>query len=453
VKNSLLKNGFYNILAGAIRIGLFVLTIPVLIRLMGIEAYGVWTLAYSVLGMVTLAEAGLSVATTVFVSQDLRKEETDSLSKTLTITFGAILILSTFSLFAIYFSAQPIVSLFPKIDQAQKLVLMQALQIGGIVVWVQLIQRTLVGVEQAYQSYGLINLLSTIQSMLLSLGMLVVASLGGRTVALMQWQAVASFIVLLGHVWLVRHLTRDIKLHIRWEQKRSLEIAKYSLLTWFSSLGGMLFLRGDRLIVGALLGSTTLGIYATVTDITGQINYFSALPVQPLLPTLSGINTKLDIYKDKIQQQIKQAVVINIVIALGLGTILFTLAPLVMQLMLGNTVDHENILGFRIATIIYSLYSLNAVGYYVLFSINEVKKSLLISLSSGTLALILIAIGASRFGLIGAMLGNAGYLGVWLLTFFSMKYLNIKIKTWATWFQFPVICFLAFNLIAFFVVK
>jgi O-antigen/teichoic acid export membrane protein len=148
VKNSLLKNGFYNILAGAIRIGLFVLTIPILIRLMGIEAYGVWTLAYSVLGMVTLAEAGLSVATTVFVSQDLRKEETDSLSKTLTITFGAILILSTFALFAIYFSAQPIVSLFPKIDQAQQLILMQALQIGGIVVWVQLIQRALVGVEQ-----------------------------------------------------------------------------------------------------------------------------------------------------------------------------------------------------------------------------------------------------------------------------------------------------------------
>lgn len=440
-------------MAGAIRIGLFVLTIPILIRLMGIEAYGVWTLAYSVLGMVTLAEAGLSVATTVFVSQDLRKEETDSLSKTLTVTFGSILILSTFALFTIYFSAQLIVSLFPKIDQAQQLILMQALQIGGIVVWVQLIQRVLVGVEQAYQSYGLTNLLSTIQSILLSLGMLVVASLGGRTVALMQWQAVASFIVLLGHIWLVRHLTRDIKLHISWEQKRSLEIAKYSLLTWFSSLGGMLFLRGDRLIVGALLGSTTLGIYATVTDIAGQINYFSALPVQPLLPTLSGINTKLDIYKDKIQQQIKQAVAINIVIALGLGTILFTLAPLVMQLMLGNTVNRENILGFRIAAIIYALYSLNAVGYYVLFSINEVKKSLLISLASGTLALTLIAIGASKFGLLGAILGNAGYLGVWFLTFFAMKYLNIKIKIWGTWFQFPIICFLAFNLVTFFAIK
>jgi O-antigen/teichoic acid export membrane protein len=285
------------------------------------------------------------------------------------------------------------------------------------------------------------------------LGMFVVAWMGGRTVALMQWQAITCIAMLLGHIWVVRNLTHNMKLHISWEQKKGLAIAKYSLLTWLSSLGGMLFLRGDRLIVGALLGSTTLGLYATITDITAQINYFSALPVQPLLPALSSLRAKVDIDRDKLQQQVKQAVKINIVIALGFGTALFTLAPLVMQLMLGDAASRENILGFRIVTIIYTLYSLNAVGYYVLFSVNAVEKSLIIHLFSGVLALLLIAIGSSRFGLIGAALGNSGYLGVWFLTFFAMKYLKIKIKIWGKWFQLPLICFFVFNSIVFFVVK
>jgi O-antigen/teichoic acid export membrane protein len=40
VKNNFLKNGFYNTSAGIIRIGLAILTIPLLIRLIGIEDYG-----------------------------------------------------------------------------------------------------------------------------------------------------------------------------------------------------------------------------------------------------------------------------------------------------------------------------------------------------------------------------------------------------------------------------
>jgi Polysaccharide biosynthesis protein len=67
----MLKNGFYNAAAGAVRVGLAILTIPVLIRLMGVEEYGLWALASAIVGIVTLAEAGLSTATTVFVSQDL----------------------------------------------------------------------------------------------------------------------------------------------------------------------------------------------------------------------------------------------------------------------------------------------------------------------------------------------------------------------------------------------
>jgi O-antigen/teichoic acid export membrane protein len=90
VKNSLLKNGFYNALAGAIRIGLALLTIPILIRIIGVEEYGLWTLASAVVQIVNLAEAGLSMATTVFLSQDLAKEDIDGVSQTLTVTIRTV---------------------------------------------------------------------------------------------------------------------------------------------------------------------------------------------------------------------------------------------------------------------------------------------------------------------------------------------------------------------------
>jgi O-antigen/teichoic acid export membrane protein len=445
----MLKNGLYNTAAGAIRIGLGVLTIPALIRLIGVENYGLWTLAYAVVGMVTLAEAGLSVATTVFVSQDVGKEDIDGLSQTLTVTFGAMLILSTIALFVLFFAAQPIVSLFPKLELTQQLIVSQALQIGGVVVWTRLLQQVLVGVEQAYQRYDLMNVLNTIQSVLLSLGMLTVAWLGGRTVALMQWQAVISIFSLLGHAWVVRSLLQGIDLHLNWNREKSLAVGRYSLMTWLTSLGGMLFSRGDRLIVGSFLGAQTLGVYAAITDITTQINSLSALPVQPLLPSLSNLAVNLDTHKAKLQKQVKQALQINSFIALVIGAGLFTLADEILHLFITGVFSKENIVTFCIVVVIYSLYSINGVGYYLLLALNAADKCMVIQLISGISSLLLIACGANQFGLVGASLGNSGYLGVWLLTFLGMRQLFIPLKRWLIWLQYPLLWFFVVIMINF----
>ena len=174
---------------------------------MGIEEYGLWTLASAVVVMVTLAEAGLSTATTVFVSQDLGKKDVDGLSQTLTVTFGVMLILATLAVVALWMGAEPIMNLFPKLGQLQQLKVIQAIKIGGLVVAARLLQQILIGVEQAHQRYDLMNVLNTMQSVLLNVGMLIVVLLGGRTVELMQWQAGIGVVSLFSHLWVVRFNT------------------------------------------------------------------------------------------------------------------------------------------------------------------------------------------------------------------------------------------------------
>lgn len=146
--------------------------------------------------------------------------------------------------------ADEIISLFPKLGQAQQLIAVQAIQIGGLVVAARLFQMVLVGVEQAYQRYDLMNMLNTSQSVVLSLGMLAVAWQGDRTVALMQWQALTSIVALLSHVWVVRSLLQSMNFRLSWNKNKAVAVGGYSLVMWLDTLGSMLFSRGDRLIVG-----------------------------------------------------------------------------------------------------------------------------------------------------------------------------------------------------------
>jgi len=442
MNKNFLKNGFYNTAGGIIRLGLAILTIPLLIRLIGIEEYGLWTLASSVIAIVGLAEAGLTTATTVFVSKDLGKEDIDGLSQTLTVTIGAMLILSTIAAIALWFGAEGIVSIFTKLDNTQQLTLAKALQLGGLVVWARLLQQVLVGVEQAYQRYGLISLLNTSQSALITLGMLVIAYRGGRTIALMQWQTVAAVAVLLSHVWVVQSLLKTVNLRLTWSKYKGIAVGRYSVMIWLSSFGSALFARGDRLIVGSLLGTQSLGAYAAITDITAQINSLSSLPIQPLLPNLSKLTTNGDINQPKLHEQVKQALQINSFIALAIGGGLLTFAHEILNLVVTpSNSKEEYIVSFCIVVIIYSIYSINAVGYYILLALNAANKCMIIQIISGVLSLLLTTIGSSKFGLVGASIGNSGYLLVGLLTVFSMKQLSIPFKQWIKWLQWPLLWF------------
>jgi O-antigen/teichoic acid export membrane protein len=448
VKNSLLKNSFYNTAGGVLKITLGIITIPLLIRQLGVEEYGLWTLASAVIGVVTLAEAGLSTATTVFVAQDLG-EDVDGLSQTLTVTLTMMLMMATLAAVALWFGANPITHLFPQLKPLQAVEVSKAFQMGALAVWARLVQQVLVGVEQAYQRYDLVNIIGTMQSLLISIGMLSISYFGGRTLELMEWQAAAGMLILLSHISVVRYLFKNTSIRMIWAKEKAIQVGKYSFMVWLSSLGGVLFTRVDRLIVGSMLGTQVLGIYSAITDITGQINGISALPIQPLVPLLGNLSLDNCIETIDLKQKVKKFVEINAFVALGLGASLISLAPFLLKIVLARECNEDYITVFRLATIIYSIYSLNAVGYYILFGVKAANISAIIQLIVGIISLIVIATGAYTFGLLGAVVGNVAYVGVYGLTFLGMKYMGISIKSWLSWVLFPIAWFIVVTLSGF----
>jgi O-antigen/teichoic acid export membrane protein len=437
VKNSLLKNGFYNTVGGILRIGLGIITIPLLIRQLGVEEYGLWTLASAVIGVVTLAEAGLSTATTVFVAQDLGEEDINELSQTLTVTVTMMLMMATLAAVGLWFGADLITNLFPQLKPLQQVEVSRAFQVGAVAVWARLVQQVLVGVEQAYQRYDLVNLIGTMQSLLTSIGMLAIVWLGGRTLELMEWQALGSIFILLSHIWVVRSLLRNTSLRVAWVKEKAVKVGKYSSMVWLSSLGGVLFSRVDRLIVGSTLGTQVLGVYSAITDITCQINTMSALPVQPLVPLLSKLMSNKDIHPSELRQQIGHSLRTNSLVAIGLGAGLITLSPVCLNFLFAGKVDGDRLSIFCICCAIYAIYSTNAVGYYMLIGIKEINVCTSIVSTSGAVSILLIFFGSHRFGLEGAIYGNAGYCLTLLLSVVAMKKINLSLKILIESLSFP----------------
>lgn len=427
----MLRSGLYNLAGAVTRLGVTLVTIPLLIRALGLETYGLWTLVSTIVAIVALAEAGLSVATTVFVARELAASDRRALSETVTVTCGGMLLVATVVAAALWTTAGWL-PLFPSLDTSQRAIAVEALQVGALAVWLRLLQQALVGVEQAHGSYGTLNILLTVQVTLTNLGMLALALSGGDVVALMGWQVIVGTLMLVAHAAVAWRLLRPHALALAWSWPRVRAIGHYSLFTWASALGGALFTQCDRLIVGALLGVGPLGIYGAITNITAQINTLSALPAQPLLPTLGASlgSTRQD--NTQLHWQIRTSLIFSALMALGIGAALFIGAPLAMTALVGSAGDPELVVAFRLASLIYALYSVNAVGYYLLLGLNRTRLCTGIQIASGIVALALIAAG-TNWGIIGAVAGNAGFLLVWLFTITGMRTAGVALREWVLW--------------------
>jgi O-antigen/teichoic acid export membrane protein len=433
----MLRNGFISLTGALIRLGTAVIMIPLLIRLIGIEEYGLWTLVGTTISIAALAEAGLSISTTVFLSRDLAGNDSSALSETLSISISSMLILASAIALTLLLGASVIVAFFPKLTAEERIAAMAAIRIGGIVVWARLMQQVFFGPIQALQRYGIFSILITLQFVATNGVLLLIANWGGKTVDLTKGLAGISVLFFFGTSLISLLLLRDRQLHFRFRQAKFREIGSYSLLTWISSLGGQFFSQGDRVIVGYILGTSVLGIYGAITTITSQITALTALTLSPMLPLLSGLWA--DKRKDftKFCYLVKRSTALNAFIALGFGSIVFVLSPYILGLVLPTPLNDEIFIAFRTATLIYSIYLLNGTGYYLLFAIGRVRANLAINFASGILALILVAVGAARYGLIGAVLGNVGYVTSLLFVYWGFHCIGLPLRSWLKWNAWP----------------
>ncbi|MEO7178515.1 MAG: flippase [Allosphingosinicella sp.] len=256
---SVSKHTTYNILGALLPLGIALATVPLYLRIVGPERYGLLSICWLLLGYFGLFDFGISRAVSQKIASlrendGAARSETFWTGLTLTLLLGAIAVPLAFPLahFALTFIEVPTGQLHGELEKAVPWL--------AAVVPVSLLGALLNGVLAGRERFGALNLIEGASNLLLSvvplslawvfgpqLWILLAGSLAAKMLSLSVLGTICVGAVPIGRPSFRREMVR--------------QLAGYGGWVSVSSLIGPLLAMWDRFIIGAVLGPKAVSIY------------------------------------------------------------------------------------------------------------------------------------------------------------------------------------------------
>lgn len=264
--------------------------IPFIIKNLGSDMYGLWTLSFSIIGFFSLLDFGFGLGVVKWTGETRASGEIEYRNHILSTVFfvyvliaiGGMLILSGF---AVFYGR-----LFDIPQEFQSIGITILLILGIRSLLIQIPLSLFKGVLFGEQRIFLINIIQIIGTVIYA-GSAYVALSQGRGVVWLAIINCASFLVE-NLLYLIFSYTKvkGLKLAIRFVRKKHLlEAMSFSFYSFLTTIAGLVLFQTDVIIIQLTLNLTLVGIYSVAIKITEYSFLLSKQLVNVLTPLISEL--------------------------------------------------------------------------------------------------------------------------------------------------------------------
>lgn len=397
---SLKRNTFWNLTGTGLPLILGAITIPYLIRQVGVEAFGVLTLVWALIGYFSLFDFGLGRALTQqvaaarsagFLAQLPSMVKTGLWFTAATGVAGGLILAVLANQLALHW-----LNVSVPLQSSTG----QALLIAAIGIPLTTVTTGLRGVLEAYEDFKVVNLLRIgLGAANFGLPALSVMYISNSLPWMVASLIAARAVVLLAHMWLVHK-----KLPSGWASARFNKANMRSLLTFgiwmtLSNIVGPLMVTADRFVISAVLGASVVAYYTVPFEALIRVLVLPGALTAALFPRLASLITT-----DVVEAQRLYRKCLKIIAGV--------LVPICLVIILGSKWGMTHWLGKDFAEHSWILVCIMAVGLlmngiaYVPFAAiqaaGDARNTAILHVVELMFYLPLLFFGLKTYGLVGA---------------------------------------------------
>ncbi|WP_437203119.1 lipopolysaccharide biosynthesis protein [Planctomicrobium sp. SH664] len=407
------------------------ISLPILVKSVGLDVYGIWVVLRTTVDLCQLGDLGLSTTITVFLAADLKSDNRKSTTQTLVVSSGLMLMMCLILGLALAALAPFCATFFHGLPTQQFFTVRHAWLIFALIAPLQLMHRFADAVLEAKQNYQLITVLITVSTLLEHGIVIITAWLSQQLIPMSLALLGASLFVLALRLLAVYFLViRPIgPAELKWSTSRLKEIATHAGGTCSVFIGAFLFGTVDKLIVGATLGSEAVGLYGIASSICRQVTALASAFLRPILPAIAATTAQPETPERQAyrHQLLKRGIWKNSLASGALATGLFAISPFLPLLIK----DVDGILPeIRAMTFIYTINSMNAAGFYYCLGARMAGAVALATITGACLSLAGMYFTAPIWGFKAAIYSNALYCVSYILTDLAWQNSGGKRLSW-----------------------
>jgi O-antigen/teichoic acid export membrane protein len=264
---------------------LALITVPIYLKLVGPDRYGVLAIAWLLLGYFGLFDLGLGKATTYSIAalKDAEPQARADVFWTAILTnlaMGALGGLVLWGAAGLFFD-----KLF-KVEAALRPEIMAAIPYLGLAVPIATMTGVLTGVLQARDRFLETNMISVLSTSLFQIFPIVVAAIRGPELGPLLLAAIAARAVAIAVLWQRCHVALTRGTRVRFDRAQIRDLLGYGGWVTVTGLFGPILVILDRFAIGAVLGARAVAIYTVPFQLAQRIQIFPTALVTAVFPRL-----------------------------------------------------------------------------------------------------------------------------------------------------------------------
>lgn len=266
----LLRNSLWNLSGSALPALVALGTVPLMIRGLGLEGFGVVTLITSVIGYFGIFDVNLSAGSIKYLSEHHARKDQRRFAETFWFGIAFYALLGLCAGILLFTFAAPLLDRFFSVSAELRDDALHGLQIAALGYPLVQLQNYLLVVPQALQRYDRSAGGEAFFGIVVNLISATVAMHGGGITGVLASRVAVSVVNLLWLSWLIRQLGMPLAPALPGRDV-CIALARFSGHSWLSRMAAMLHQHADKLIVGTLAGPVALAMYTVPSQLASRI--------------------------------------------------------------------------------------------------------------------------------------------------------------------------------------
>jgi len=284
------KNTLINLVGQVLPLLVGIVTIPMLIKGLGTDRFGVLTLAWMVIGYFSLFDLGLGRALTQIIAKSLGKEEELELPGLVWTALTIMLVMGAIGGGIAGILSPHLVDNIFKMPAQLRPETLHAFFILSASIPVVVISSGLVGILTAYQRFDLINVVRIPLGLTNFLVPLLVLPFSNSLVPITLMLAVTRVASCVAQYVLCLHLMPSLRMNKRFISGAVKPLFSFGGWMTVSNIIGPLMVYLDRFVIGTVISVTAVAYYATPYEMVTKLWIVSGALISSLFPAFAACN-------------------------------------------------------------------------------------------------------------------------------------------------------------------